>query len=185
MTKLFDPEKLHSIAKEVVGLPNDKMFTELIAKLDAAYPGRINTKVRWIFNNAGGAMGQMTILYGSITEYLIIFGTPIGTEGHSGRYSSEVYDFMIEGEMWTYYQGDTVRTVYKPGDAAHLASDKVKGYCVKDHAWMLEYGRGFIPTMMPFGLADSIFSTLDYKNFFYTIWDYGRLCVRELLRGKF
>jgi C-8 sterol isomerase len=125
-------------------------------------------------------MGSMTLLHASLKEYLIFFGTPIGTEGHSGRYVTEVYDFVMQGEMWCYHEGEFERKVYKPGDAAYLGTSKAKGYCIKDSAWMLEYGRGPIPTMLPFGLADSIFSTLDLRTTWKTFYNYGRLVTKSL-----
>ncbi len=184
MSKLFTPEELHEIAKMGIGLPYEDMFKTIQEELNRRHPGRIRMERRWIFNTACGAMGQLTLLYGSLTEYLIFFGTPIGTEGHSGRYSSDVYDFMIDGEMLTYYEGDFVPTVFKPGDKALLKRGSSKGYCVKDHAWMLEYATGPIPLMLPTGLADNFFSNLDFKSVFVLMWDYGKLVVRELLRGK-
>ena len=49
---------------------------------------------------------------------------------------------------------------------------------------MLEYARGPIVTMLPFGLGDSISSTLDFTAIRKTIGTYGKLCVKELLQGK-
>jgi hypothetical protein len=181
---LFDPERLHEIAKKGVGLPQAEMFRVVAQELAAAYPGHIRTEPDWIFNNAGGAMGQIALLHASLSEYVLFFGTPIGTEGHSGRYATEVYDFVMAGEMWCYHEGETARSVYQPGDAAYLGRSAIKGYRIPDFSWMLEYARGPIPTMLPFGLADTVTSTLDARTVGRTLWSYGRMVTGELLRGK-
>lgn len=185
MGYIFDPDELHKVAKSVIGKgTKEEMFRMVGEQLKALYPQHINLDNPWIFNNAGGAMGQMKLLHCSITEYILIFGTPIGTEGHSGRYATEVYDFMIDGEMWCYHAGEFDRVVFKPGDAAYLGADKAKGYAVPDHAWMLEYSRGPIPSMVPFGLADTLFSTLDRETVGRTLWQYGKMVVSNLAQGK-
>lgn len=50
--------------------------------------------------------------------------------------------------------------------------------------WALEYARGHILTMMPFGLWDTLFSTFD----FVTLWQTVRVSTvrmgAELLKGK-
>ena len=53
-----------------------------------------------------------------------------------------------------------------------------------DKCFALEYARGVIPLMLPFGLADVFFSTLDFVSLYRTFVIYGRHCIRELLLGK-
>ena len=183
MRTVFDPLVLHQCANAGVDLDGEAMFDAVTSALVEAYPEHIQqTERSWIFNNAGGAMGQLTLLYASINEYLIFFGSPIGTEGHSGRYRAGVWDFVMSGEMWCYLEGEVARTSYGPGDAAYLAPSKVKGYRIPDGCWMLEYARGPIPAMLPFGLADSMLSTLDLRNVGRTVWQYGQLTTRSILR---
>jgi len=185
MAYIFDPEVLSEIVKANIGGPLEESFDGITTDLAARYPKHIATGERkWMFNNAGGAMGQICLLHASLSEYILLFGTPIGTEGHSGRYRTDVHDFMIAGEMWCYVEGETERSVYKPGDWAFLGGNKAKGYVAKDAAWMLEYSRGPIPSMLPFGLADTMLSTLDYRTFGRTMAAYGKMVVRELARGK-
>ena len=185
MGYLFDPGQLHEIAQLGVGKPSrEQMFRVVCDELKRRYPEHIDLTNPWIFNNAGGAMGQMKLLHCSLSEYIILFGTPIGTEGHSGRYRTEVHDFMLDGEMLCYHAGEFEPAVYRPGDAAYLGPDRAKGYAVRDHAWMLEYSRGPIPLMLPFGLADTIFSTLDRSTVARTMWQYGKLVAKELRQGK-
>ena len=182
--KLFNPDELHDIAKSVVGLDRSIACDKIIKELKSRYPKHIHDELPWIFNNAGGAMGQMKILHVSFSEYLILFGTPIGTEGHSGRYSAEVFDFVFSGEMWCYHEGELERTVYKPGDAAYLKRKQTKGYRVPDGSFMLEYSRGNIPSMLRFGLADTVFSTVDSRTFWGTIGRSIRLIISELFKRK-
>jgi C-8 sterol isomerase len=182
----FDPHTLEEIVGRHLDEPLEAAFDRITADLDAAYPGCIYTGPRrWVLNNAGGAMGQLTLLHASLSEYIIFFGTPIGSEGHSGRYPARVWDFVIRGEVWTYVEGNLERTVSKPGvNAMDLPRGVAKGYRTFEDTWMLEYARGPIPLMLPFGLWDVLFSTLDFVSLARTTWHYGRLAAGQLRRGK-
>ncbi len=178
----LDPDELHEIAKLSIGLPYEEMFETIHQGLLDRYPGLIAEEWNWHFNVAGGAMGMLTVLYAAPNEYLIFFGTPIGTEGFSGRYDAEIYDFVIDGEMWTYHEGDFERTAYVPGDAAYLGRDVTKGYRIPDHAWMLEYARGNIPSALNFGvIASTAYTTKDWVAGWGQIADYGAQAIKNLL----
>ena len=127
----------------------------------------------------------MKVLYASLSEYVIIFGSAVGTEGFSGRYRIGIHDFILSGECWT-YTDDNVgkRVITRPGERVYLAPERVKGFRVTEETWMLEYGRGPIPTALPFALADAVFSMLDTETIFRTLWVYGGLVTRNLLRGQ-
>lgn len=67
--------------------PLPEKLANITEELDKLYPGYITKEREWVINNAGGAMGQFSFLYGSLREYLIFFGSPIGNQGHTGRFS--------------------------------------------------------------------------------------------------
>ncbi len=185
MAYVFDPEGLGECVSAGVGKPLEPALDAITEALVDRYPRWIqSTERKWIFSNAGGAMGQLTLLHTSLSEYLIFFGSPIGTEGHSGRYATELWDWMIAGEMWCYIEGETERAVYKAGDLARLGRGQTKGYKLPEGGWMLEYARGPIPQMLPFGLADTVLSTLDFNALFRTVAGYTKMSVQNLLRGK-
>ncbi len=185
MGYLFDPDHLHEMARKHSRSSGQVDFAALIADLAEAYPRHIETRQNWLFSLAAGATGIMTVLHGSLSEYLLLFGTPVGTEGFSGRYRIEIHDFLLSGEMWTYTEENfRERVVTRPGERAVLPRRHVKGFRVREDTWMLEYGRGLVPTALPVAVGDSVFSAMDWKTVFKTFWVYGRLVCRELLRGK-
>ncbi len=79
---IFDQHVLHRVATEAIAqnyTKTEQLISHIVSGLDKEYPGHINKVQEWLFNNAGGAMGAMYLIHASLTEYVIIFGTPIGT----------------------------------------------------------------------------------------------------------
>ena len=178
----FDPLTVREAALEALArdLPLQERLDATLDALEARYPGLLDRSQPWIFSNAGGAMIQCKFLYASLTEYVLLFGTPVGTEGHSGRNWAEFHDTVLDGEAWYYHEGELQRTVYRPGDAIHVRRFQSAGMHIPDRVWMLEYCRGALPTMLPFGLADSLFSTLDLLTVARTFRMYASLSWRAL-----
>jgi hypothetical protein len=102
-------------------------------------------------------MSSLCLLHASASEYIILFGSPLPTSGHSGRYPIEVHDFVLTGEYKNQLEGTTVAETHKPGDRVYLPSMKTCFFCVPNEVWMLEYGRGFLPFSLAFQAADSVF----------------------------
>ncbi len=185
MGYLFDPQLLHEVARKHVGLSHEKMVSGIAAELARIYPGHIETRANWLFNLAGGCKGIMTVLHASLSEYLLIYGTPTAASGFSGRYLMDVYDFMTAGELVAYTE-ETFRTpaLYRPGDLAFLKRGQVKCFNLTAGSWMLEYGRGIIAAAFPFALGDALFSCVDVITIGKTLGVYAKLVVKELWQGK-
>ncbi|EMD35374.1 hypothetical protein CERSUDRAFT_116156 [Gelatoporia subvermispora B] len=190
---VLDPESLHQVAKAAVAAapaPDDInfMISYIVSNLTETYPESaiaLNTNSsEWVLSNAGGAMGAMYIIHASVTEYLIIFGTPLGTEGHTGLHTADDYFNILVGEQWAFNPPSLEMERYGPGSVHHLPRGHVKQYKMHEGCFALEYARGWIPLMLPFGLADVFSSTLDYWSLYHTVRVTGREIIGNLLRGK-
>ncbi|KAI0641537.1 ERG2 and sigma1 receptor-like protein [Trametes meyenii] len=188
---VFTPESLHELAQAAVRAhPNDinSIIPYIVSNLSETYSPSViainPNSSEWVLNNAGGAMGAMYIIHASITEYLIIFGTPLGTEGHTGMHTADDYFNILVGEQWAFNPPNLEMEVYRPGEVHHLPRGHVKQYKMHEGCFALEYARGWIPLMLPFGLADVFSSTLDYWSFYHTVRITARENIRNLLIGK-
>ena len=94
----IDPDVLATVAKEVVGLPlaGGELISRTTQLLAAEYPDLIDpTPGRWVGSKAGGILGKVRFLYFSPREYVVLFGSPTGTQGFSGRYKHvEIHKFL-------------------------------------------------------------------------------------------
>ncbi|CAK1360312.1 C-8 sterol isomerase [Cercospora beticola] len=188
---IFNPPQLHAIAQQAIsehGNNTEGIVTSIISQLSAieSVKSHINLEQEWIFNNAGGAMGAMYIIHASITEYLIIFGTSIGTEGHTGRHTADDYFHILTGTQLAYDPSNKPfeAEVYPPGSVHHLRRGEVKQYKMDSSCFALEYARGWIPPMLGFGYADTFSSTLDFPTLWRTTVVTGREMIGNLLKFK-
>ncbi|KAI0918405.1 C-8 sterol isomerase [Taiwanofungus camphoratus] len=190
---VFTPEGLHELAQAAVAAapePSDINFmvSYIISNLTETYPSTTialnSNSSEWVLNNAGGAMGAMYVVHASVTEYLIVFGTPLGTEGHTGLHTADDYFNILVGEQWAFAPPKLEMEVYKPGSVHHLPRGHVKQYKMHEGCFALEYARGWIPLMLPFGMMDVFSSTLDYLSLYHTVRVSAREMLRNLLIGK-
>ncbi|KJE89061.1 sigma 1-type opioid receptor [Capsaspora owczarzaki ATCC 30864] len=165
-------------------LDRETAFANITTELRRLYPDHILPEVEFIFINAGGWMGTFGLLHASLTEYVLIFGTELNTSGNSGRYWADIWDTMLSGEFRQWPEGTVRSVVHKAGDTIYHARGEVTGVQWTSGTYMLELGRGVIPSTILFAVADTIFSTTDFMTLAKTLRIYGVAVVRELLRGK-
>jgi C-8 sterol isomerase len=186
MAYIFDPDVVHDCTMAAIGDPTRnplrrpgrdlaRVFDAFAEAMEGKYPGRLDLDQPWIYSNAGGAMIQMKVYYASIMEYIMIWGTPIGSEGHSGRHAVGFWDTVLDGEMWYYGEGQFDKRVYKPGDRVYVGPRQARAMNFTDGVWAVEYARGPLPLSVPFGVADELVSTLDFATAAQTVGVYATL----------
>ncbi|XP_071805308.1 sigma non-opioid intracellular receptor 1-like [Asterias amurensis] len=182
-TYLLDDKIVAQIAEKYVGLPHEEAFDRVYSDLMKMFPGHIlpPEDTEWMFVCAGGWKGAMRMIHASVTEYVTFFGTAVDTVGHSGRYWANISDTVMTGTFRQWTEGTTQSQVFIPGDTILHAWGDVTMVQWSQGTWMVEYGRGFIPSTMPFALSDTISSTQDVWSIVKVVRMYIKFLSNEML----
>lgn len=182
----IDPEVLHSVAQRVVGLPleNGELITRAIELLADAYPDLVDPSPgRWVGSKAGGVLGKVRFLYFSPREYVVIFGSPTGTQGFSGRYKHvDIHKFLLSGQIDSYdLESDDTMPLppLRPGERTCLERGHARGLTIHPGSWHLEYGRGAVATTLPFAMVDTLLVSLEFESVRRSTVEFAKLVRRR------
>src|SRR5215217_8821795 len=190
MAYKIDPDVPHTVAKQVVGLPLEggELIAGATEMLAAEYPDLIHpTPGRWVGSKAGGILGKVRFLYFSPREYVVMFGSPTGTQGFSGRYKHvDVHKFLIAGQIDSYdlESDDLAPMTLRPGEHTCLERGRARGLTIAPGSFHIEYGRGAVMTTLPFAMVDTLFVSLELESVRRSTVEFGRLVAKGVRRRR-
>ena len=91
---------------------------------------------------------------------------------------------MVSGSFIQWKEGTTESVSHHQGDTVYHAIAEAAAVQWKANTWMVEYGRGFIPSTLGFALSDTIFSSQDFYIVYRTFRIYLIAVVQEILQGN-
>jgi hypothetical protein len=187
MAYKIDPDVLLKVARQVVGtsLEDGELITRATQMLADEYPDLIDAAPgNWVGSKAGGILGKVRFVYFSPREYIVIFGSPTGTQGFSGRYKHvDVHKFLIAGQIdWYDVESDDLSGhTLMPGEHAHMVRGQARGMTIHPGSWHIEYGRGAVVTTLPFAMVDTLLVSLELESVRKSTVEFAKL-VRKRMR---
>lgn len=181
MAYKFDPDVVDQIAQRHLGKPMPEMAAAIGEDLRAKYPRLVDVSLPLVFNTAGGIMYQLKIFAMTPREYIMICGSSIGSSGFSGRHPAAFWDTVLSGQANYMHQDQWEARSYRTGDRIFVDRWQAATIDFPDHCWMLEYARGTLIWLLPFGMVNFFTNTLDFRSLLRLMRIYLSLTRRSLL----
>ena len=161
---LFDPDAIDRIAQRHLGKPMSEMAEAIGRDLQGCYPDYVDVTMPLVFNSGGAIMYQLKIFAMTPHEYIMICGSSIGSSGFSGRHPAAFWDTVLSGQATYMHQEKWEARSYKAGDRIFVDRWESATIDFPDHCWMLEYARGSLVWLLPFGIVNVFTNTLDFYS---------------------
>jgi hypothetical protein len=166
-------------------LEGGELITRAIELLGDEYPDLIDPKPgRWVGSKAGSILGKVRFLYFSPREYIVIFGSPTGTQGFSGRYKHvEIHKFLMAGQIDSYDMefDEMLPMTLRPGEHTCLENGHARGLTIHPGSWHIEYG-GAVVTTLPFAMVDTLLVSLELESVRCSTVEFTELVTRRFRR---
>ena len=137
---------------------------------------------RWIGNKAGGILGKVSMVYFSPREYVVLFGSPSGTQGFSGRYKHVSIHKIPAGRPDRFIRfgiRSITLTITASWRTTCLEKGHTRGLTIHPGSWHLEYGRGAVATTLPFAMAETLLTSLELPSLVLSTKEFARLVLRR------
>uniref|UniRef100_A0A3B4V6N1 Sigma non-opioid intracellular receptor 1 n=1 Tax=Seriola dumerili TaxID=41447 RepID=A0A3B4V6N1_SERDU len=145
---VFNKEDVAKLAKQYAGQDHEQAFSKVVVELRKRYPGHILPD----------------------EDLQWVFVNAGGWMGSMCLLHASLTEYLL-------LFGTAVDTGGHSGDTIVHGVGEATSVQWSAGTWMVEYGRGFIPSTLGFALADTLFSTQDFLTMFYTV----RVYVKGLL----
>ena len=93
----------------------------------------------------------------------------------------KISDTVVAGDMRQWKEGGLNVYQYNIGDTIMHEPGEVTGVQWSSGTIMVEYGRGFIPSSLPYALADTFFSTTDFYLLYKFLKVYTKAFLNEIV----
>jgi hypothetical protein len=146
-------------------------------------------------SKAGGILGKVRFLYFSPREYIVLFGSPTGTQGFSGRYKRvQIHKFLMADQIDQekrsaqapgFSRGtsdEMLPMTLRPGEHTCLDKGHARGLTIHPGSWHIEYGRGAVVTTLPFAMVDTLFLSLEVESVRLSTIEFSKLVTRRFRR---
>uniref|UniRef100_A0A1I8A8I8 Sigma non-opioid intracellular receptor 1 n=1 Tax=Steinernema glaseri TaxID=37863 RepID=A0A1I8A8I8_9BILA len=162
----ISPRKFREVS---VGARGDNALAatgKFINDLKNLYPSKINSQGMWVPISAGGAQLSLSIIYASLTEYVVLFHAPAQTWGRSGLHWSNSSCTVLSGSVNRFADTGllpTKESFVSGGNFRHGQFESAL-YGFGQDTVVTCYGRGVTP-VSGFWLSSGYAANADILNF--------------------
>ncbi|MGQ9651381.1 MAG: hypothetical protein ACUVXJ_14835 [Phycisphaerae bacterium] len=142
----FDPSELEEIVGQITATSGEDAVQQVHdALLNQGYP--VATELNWVINSGAGVPGQVAAFYLYANEYLVVAGATPGAQwSMAPGLGFEVHDYVLFGDLTAYAAGELNPPILGPGNSVSLGPFESRQFRTDAGVWVLEYGRGLLPT---------------------------------------
>lgn len=191
----FYPETVDLVESYKVELTNAFVLKEFKDN----YPHLIYDESKWMFNSVGGIYANTLILYCSLNEYIVLWGTSLKADNKfSGYYPfMNEFDVMVWGRMESHdLKGPGhAPVIYRPMlqdnvmsntvDTSNLIPKNVRAYNLAENTYMVSYAQGrILKAFIPGAIMPGIFVNQDWSGLFSHVKESMSSFIQTITKPK-